>query len=135
MVNGQGFINTDLIPPIVKTDYYEVASRADLVTLTQAQVGDIGYVLNEDGTVLENSWILLAPPDEENAYATLANWKEQSTATAGSSAYAEQAGEAETANNVNGLVINGVLSEADYADLPSKQGVYFVSIEGGANGN
>lgn len=129
-LDANGLINASQIPSIVKHEYFEVTSEDALTTLSQAEQGDIAYLLDEAGTTVVNSWILLG-----GAYNTRANWKEQSTSTAGSSAYADQAGTALDAQAVNGLAINGVLSEADYGALPSKQGVYFVSIEGGANGN
>ena len=129
-LDANGMININQIPAIVKHEYFEVTSVDDLVTLDKAEQGDIAYLLNADKNTVLNSWILLG-----GAYNVRANWKEQSTATAGSSAYADQAGTAQDASKVNGLVIDGVLSEADYGTLPSKQGVYFVSIEGGANGN
>lgn len=123
-LDANGMININQIPAIVKHEYFEVTNEDDLVTLDKAEQGDIAYLLNADKNTVLNSWILLG-----GAYNVRANWKEQSTATAGSSAYADQAGTAQDASKVNGLVINGVLSEADYGALPSKQGVYFVSIE------
>ncbi len=124
-LDANGLINASQIPSIVKHEYFEVASEDALTTLSQAEQGDIAYLLDETGTTVVNSWILLG-----GSYDVRANWKEQSTSTAGSSAYADQAGTALDAQAVNGLTINGILSEADYNALASKQGVYFVTITG-----
>ncbi len=129
-LDANGLINASQIPSIVKHEYFEVTSEDALTTLSQAEQGDIAYLLDEAGTTVVNSWILLG-----GSYDVRANWKEQSTSTAGSSAYADQAGTALDAQAVNGLAINGILSEADYNALASKQGVYFVTIEGETNGN
>ena len=123
-LDGNGLIYANQIPAIVKHEYFEIESESELTTLENAEQGDIAYLLNEAGDTVLNSWILLG-----GSYDVRANWKEQSTATAGSAAYADQARTAQDASAVNGLVINGVLSEAQYASLESKQGVYFVSIE------
>lgn len=125
-LDANGQISAGQIPAIVKHDYFEVSSQEALTTLTQAEIGDVGYLLDETGTKVVNSWILLGNGD----YSILSNWKEQSTQTAGSAAYADQAGTALDSQKINGLAINGILSEDAYNSLTSeqKQGVYFVSI-------
>ena len=79
--------------------------------------------LNGEKTITK-SWLLLSVSDtgvrDGAVYGT-------SYATnAGNATYAQSS---ENALKVNGLTINGILSESDYNALVDKTGVYFVAIE------
>lgn len=139
-IGDDGFISADVIPSIVKHEYKLINSEDELTIVTEGlQAGDIAYAVTEivdsegvgTGTYkLENSWILMG--EGEAAYKNRVNWVEQSSFTAGSAAYAKQAGNAAVASKVGTTLpieINGILSKTDYDTLPNKNGVYFVSID------
>lgn len=64
-----GKIAASQLPALAITDTFTVATRADLVTLTTAEKGDIGIVTADPDDTLQGSWILSDDP-----YSTLANW-------------------------------------------------------------
>jgi hypothetical protein len=123
-LDGNAKIFVEQIPNIATHDYFEVASENDLTTLTNAKMGDIAYDLNESGTSVVDSWILLGNGD----YSVLSNWKRQGVGFSERSQYANQSGESENTAKINGLAIYGILSETDFEALPNKDGVYFVAL-------
>ena len=129
-IDGQPKIPSVYIQQVDIKDYIQITNESELATIT-AQVGDVAVLVSTvDGeTTVTKSWILLSITDNTR------NWAVYGTSYASNAGNALFSQNSADSQKVNGLVINGVLSEADYADLPSKQGVYFVSIEGGANGN
>lgn len=64
-----GKIAASQLPSIAITDTYVVGPYADLVTLTAAEVGDVGIVSADADNTKEGSWILQTDP-----YSTLSNW-------------------------------------------------------------
>ena len=64
-----GKIAASQLPAIAITDTFVIGPHADLVTLLDAEVGDIGIVTADADNTLEGSWILQTAP-----YATLSNW-------------------------------------------------------------
>lgn len=64
-----GKIAASQIPAIAITNTTIVATQADLVTITTAEVGDIGIVTADPDNTLEGAWILQTDP-----YSTLSNW-------------------------------------------------------------
>lgn len=132
-IGGSPKIPSVYINLVNPTEYVNITSVSELETLdepvgTVARLvvdidGDLGtktvtqsFVKLQEGTGTDK-WALYASSYADNASNAL---------------YAEQA---TNALKVNGLMINGVLSEADYNALVDKTGVYFISIEGEANGN
>ena len=64
-----GKIAASQIPAFAVTSTYQVATQADLTTLTLAEEGDVGIVYSDPNPLLIGSYILAADP-----YTTLTNW-------------------------------------------------------------
>lgn len=118
VVGADGKIPSTVIPNIVKTNYFEVASESDLVTLSQAEIGDIGYIedTSTDPVTLQ-FYILLGTGD----YSIASNWVEYNPSTAGSALFANQARTAQTAERIGGTIVNGnvtggVIIKGTYTD-------------------
>lgn len=129
-IDGQPKIPSVYIQQVDIKDYIQITNESELATIT-AQVGDVAVLVSTvDGeTTVTKSWILLSITDNTR------NWAVYGTSYASNAGNALFSQNSADSQKVNGLTINGVLSEADYNALASKQGVYFVSIEGETNGN
>lgn len=71
VINSDGYLNSSIIPQIAITNTFVVSSEAEMLKLSQAEIGDI-CVRND----VSKSYILKADP-----YSTLSNWQELKTPT------------------------------------------------------
>ena len=71
VINSDGKLNNSIIPQIAITNTFVVSSEAEMLKLSQAEIGDI-CVRND----VSKSYILKAEP-----YSTLSNWQELKTPT------------------------------------------------------
>ena len=76
LLSTNGKLPETMIPKIAITDVYTVDSAAELITLSGAQVGDVGIVNNTTNPVENNTYILALEP-----YSTASNWKPMSHPT------------------------------------------------------
>lgn len=122
-IDGLPKLPTVYIQQVDIKEYIEITSESELETIT-AQVGDIALLVGtvEGVKTVTKSWILLSDDGTTRDWAVYGS----SYATnAGNATFAQTAGNAQ---KINGLTINGVLSENEYNSLVDKTGVYFVSI-------
>lgn len=91
-----GKIAGSQLPALVITDTFIVNTQADLVTLTDAEQGDVGIVSADPDNTLEGSWILRQGP-----FSTLSNWTRLIPPTAAGVVY-----------SVNGLMGPNVIVSA-----------------------
>lgn len=125
-IDGEPKIPSVYIQQVDIKDYIEITDESELATV-DAQVGDVAMLVSElDGEkTVTKSWILLSVTEDAR------NWAVYGTSyatNAGNATFAQTAGDAQ---KINGLAINGVLSETDYNALPDAEkqnGIYFVSI-------
>lgn len=76
LLSTNGKLPETMIPKIAITDVYTVDSAAELITLSGAQVGDVGIVNNTTNPAENNTYILALEP-----YSTASNWKPMSHPT------------------------------------------------------
>ena len=69
VINSDGYLNSSIIPQIAITNTFVVNSEAEMLKLSQAEIGDICVDVSK-------SYILKAEP-----YSTLSNWQELKTPT------------------------------------------------------
>lgn len=136
-IGGQPKIPSVYINLVNTTTFITIENESELDTL-DAPVGSVARLVTDiddivvDGETVENlgtktvtkSFVKLQEGTGTDKWALFATSYADNASNA---LYAEQATNALRVNNLN---INGVLSETDYNALTSKQGVYFVSIEG-----
>lgn len=142
MIGGQPKIPSVYINLVNTTTFITIESESELDTLV-APVGSVARLVTDiddivvDGETVENIGTKIVTKSfvklQEGTGAS--NWALYASSYADNASNALYAEQATNALRVNNLNINGVISEAEYNALTSKQGVYFVSIEGGANGN
>lgn len=76
LLSTDGKLPETMIPKIAITDVYTVDSVAKLITLSGAQVGDVGIVNSTTNPAENNTYILALEP-----YSTASNWKPMSHPT------------------------------------------------------
>ena len=137
MIGGQPKIPSVYINLVNTTTFITIENESELDAL-DAPVGSVARLVTDiddivvDGETVENigtktvtkSFVKL----QEGTGAS--NWALYASSYADNASNALYAEQATNALRVNNLNINGILSEAEYNALASKQGVYFVSIEG-----
>lgn len=130
-IGGSPKIPSVYINLVNTTEFVTITSESNLDTL-QANVGTVARLVididEEIGTkTVTKSFVKLQEGEGADKWALYA------TSYADNATNALYAQQSTNALKVNGLVINGVFSEADYNALPDEEkqnGVYFVSIEG-----
>ena len=124
-IDGSAKIPSVYIQQVDVKDYIQITDESQLDTIP-AQKGDVAVLvsdINGEKTITK-SWLLLSVSDTG-----VRDWAIYGTSYATNAGNATYAQSSENALKVNGLTINGILSESDYNALVDKTGVYFVSIE------
>lgn len=137
MIGGQPKIPSVYINLVNTTTFITIENESELDTL-DAPVGSVARLVTDiddivvDGETVEN----LGTKTVTKSFVKLqegtgaSNWALYASSYADNASNALYAEQATNALRVNNLNINGILSEADYNALASKQGVYFVTITG-----
>ena len=123
-IDGSAKIPSVYIQQVDIKDYIQITDESQLDTIP-AQKGDVAVLvsdINGEKTITK-SWLLLSVSDTG-----VRDWAVYGTSYATNAGNATYAQSSENALKVNGLTINGILSEADYNALVDKTGVYFVAI-------
>jgi hypothetical protein len=116
-----GKIKASQLPFEKIVNTFAISNSDDLITLEDANIGDIAYII-DNGKVTYN-YRLIAEP-----YSVKSNWILQSTTFTSNSAYADTSGLADNSSAVNGIAFKKI-TLADYNKLTDKTGTYLVVLE------